>query len=57
MIPDQLPLYAITIVTLIGMGIFAALVVLAGLILVAITDGLMWLYDRVDQLKNGGAKS
>jgi pilus assembly protein TadC len=48
----QLHLYAITVVTLIGLGIFVALIIALGLLLVAIVDGLVWLYDKVDEARN-----
>lgn len=51
MSPDQLHLYAIAIVTLIGLAIFAGFIISLGLLLIAVVDGLVWLYDKVDEAR------
>ncbi|MDQ0825399.1 hypothetical protein QFZ60_001572 [Arthrobacter sp. B2I5] len=52
MSPDLLHLYAIGILTLIGLGIFIAFIFASGLFLLAVADGLILLFGGLIRLYN-----
>jgi hypothetical protein len=52
MSPDQLHLYAIVILTLIGVGIFIGFLIAAGFLFFAVVEGLVRLYDWVEGRKS-----